>query len=136
MPFRWAYGCLVLASNASSETDAVTLADAGARLEIGRTLFFGLIASVAVMGVGSVLVALTGQPISTHVIPLGKVASELFHGSKPALLDSGILLLFATPVAGVIVAFAHFVRIRDVAFSAISGALLLVLLAGFLVALH
>jgi uncharacterized membrane protein len=70
------------------------------------------------------------------VVPLDRVLPDLIKGSRPALLDTGILVLFATPLLGVVVAFVHFVRLRDMAFSLITALLLLVLIAGFLVALH
>lgn len=110
--------------------------DVAAASGISRTLFFGLLASIALMIVGLILVAPEGQNVATHVVALDRIIPDLLGGSRPALLDSGILVLFATPLLGVLVAFLQFLRQRDTAFSFITAMLLLVLGAGFVVALH
>jgi uncharacterized membrane protein len=84
----------------------------------------------------SVPCSLEGKGAATRVVPLDRLLPDLVGGSRPALLDAGILMLFATPLLGVLVAFVLFIRRRDPAFSLITALLLLVLGAGFLVALH
>ena len=88
------------------------------------------------MILGLILVAPEGNNAATRVVPLDRVLPDLIKGSRPALLDTGILVLFATPLLGVVVAFVHFLRLRDMAFSLVTASLLLVLMAGFVVALH
>lgn len=110
--------------------------DVSASLAISRTLFGGLIISIAIMVLGLGLVAGEGKNAATHVVPLDRVIPDLLHGSRPAVLDSGILVLFATPLIGVVVALVQFVRRREAEFSLITALLLVVLAAGFLVALH
>jgi uncharacterized membrane protein len=127
---------LALASNTAPQTDAVAQADKPTSIGISRTLFFGLLASIAIMILGLILVALQGKNVATHVVTLNRVLPDFMGGSGSALLDTGILVLFATPLLGVLVAFVQFVRQRDTAFSLITALLLLVLGAGFLVALH
>lgn len=110
--------------------------DTAASVAISRTLFFGLLVSMAIMVVGVVLVIADGGSAATRVVGLDRILPELGRGSRPALLDAGILTLFATPLLGVGVALVQFVRQGEVAFTLIASLLLLVLGAGFLVALH
>jgi uncharacterized membrane protein len=116
--------------------DEIELADGPAELHISRTLFGGLLASIVVMLLGLLLVALEGRNAASHVVPLDRVLPDLARGSRPAVLDFGILLLFATPLLGVVVAFAGFLREGDREFSLLTAALLIVLAAGFAVALR
>jgi uncharacterized membrane protein len=125
-----------LASNTDTAVDPYLEADVSTSIAISRTLFAGLLVSIAIMILGLVLVAGEGKNAATHVVPLDRVIADLLQGSRPAVLDTGILILFATPLLGVVVAFVQFVRQRDVEFSLITALLLAVLLAGFLVALH
>lgn len=125
-----------MASNTDAPIDAVAQVDHPASVGISQTLFFGLLTSIAIMLVGLILVAPEGTNAATHVVALDRVLPDLVSGSRSAVLDTGILVLFATPLLGVLVAFAQFVRQRDKTFSLITGLLLLVLGAGFLVALH
>ncbi len=125
-----------MASNSDATVDPRVENDVSASVAISRTLFVGLLVSIAIMLLGLALVAGEGKNAATHVVPLDRVIPDLLHGSRPAVLDSGILVLFATPLVGVVVAFVQFVRRRDAEFSLITVLLLVVLAAGFLVALH
>jgi uncharacterized membrane protein len=125
-----------LVSNTDPSVDPYVQTDVAASAGISRTLFTGLLISIACMILGLVLVAPEGKNAATQVVPLDRLLPDLAHGSRSAILDSGILVLFATPLVGVIVAFVQFVRRRDTAFSVITALLLIVLTVGFLVALH
>jgi uncharacterized membrane protein len=103
---------------------------------VGYTLLYGLLISIAVMVIGLIDSAARGKPVSSHVFPLDKVLSELGKGTASAILDLGILLLFATPLAGVIVALVEFLRVKDVVFAGITLAVGVLLCVGFVVALH
>jgi len=103
---------------------------------IARTLFVGLVASIAIMVAGLVLAAAHGHNAVQHVLPLADVPSHLAQGDPASVLDLGILLLFATPLAGVLVAAAQFAQERDRQFLAISLMLLCVLCVGFIVGLR
>ena len=120
----------------SEGAPAVNGDDTAASVGISRTLFFGLLLSIGIMVVGVVLATAQGGTAATSVVGLDRILSELARGSRSALLDAGILVLFATPLVGVGVALVEFIRQGDRAFSLIAGLLLLVLSAGFLVALH
>jgi uncharacterized membrane protein len=122
--------------NVTPRDDTVARSDVAASVGISRTLFFGLLASIALMVLGLILVAPEGENVATRVVALDRIVPDLLAGSRPALLDTGILVLFATPLLGVLVAFMQFLRQRDIAFSLITAILLLVLGAGFVVALH
>jgi uncharacterized membrane protein len=102
---------------------------------IGRTLLIGLVVSIAVMAVGLVVAAARGTTTS-HVLPLDRVLPQLAKGTPAAILDAGILLLFATPLFGVLVALGAFVRQRDLPFAGITALLLVMLALAFAVALH
>lgn len=136
MQCRWHCGSSALASKLETHPDPIAQADRSASVGISRTLFFGLLASIAVMILGLILVSSGGSDAATHVVALDRVIPDVLRGNGSAVLDSGILMLFATPLVGVVVALAQFVRQREVAFSLITTLLLLVLVAGFAVALH
>lgn len=102
---------------------------------VGWTLLIGLLVSIAVMAVGLALTAARGGDAS-RVVPLHRELSDLATGQAPAVLDLGILLMFATPVVGVAVAFVRFLQERDRAFAAVSGCLLLLLLIAFGIAVR
>ncbi|MDQ2742489.1 MAG: DUF1634 domain-containing protein [Chloroflexota bacterium] len=102
---------------------------------VGRTLLGGLVVSIAVMVLGLILAGVSGRSAS-HVLPLDQVATQLGRGNAAAVLDLGILLLFATPVVGVLVALAGFVRTREFSFALIAGLVIVILVIGFVVALQ
>lgn len=103
---------------------------------IGWTLLIGLLASIGVMALGLVVTAERGGKDASRVLPLDQVVPHLARGEGPAVLDFGILLLFATPLIGVVVAMAWFVWRRDGSFVAVSGLLLVLLGLGFVLALR
>jgi uncharacterized membrane protein len=113
-----------------------SLEDQRTYARVGNTLRVGLWASIAVMVLGMLLTALAGKSQPREVLPLNHLVSAIGAGNPRALLDVGILLLFATPLAGVLTALAQFVTSRDRAFTIIGVALLVILVAGFLIALH
>ncbi|HZU11680.1 MAG TPA: DUF1634 domain-containing protein [Chloroflexota bacterium] len=102
---------------------------------IGQTLRGGLYLSIAVMLIGALGAAASSHQGSS-VVPLARIFRSLFGGNPAALLDLGILLLFATPLAGVVVALVRFLREKDRPFVLLTAALLVILAAGFAVALR
>jgi uncharacterized membrane protein len=102
---------------------------------IGTVLLGGLLLSIGVMVAGLVVAAARGGETGT-VLPLQRVLPALGNGSAPAVLDLGILLLFATPLAGVVAALISFALHRNARFVVISVALLVLLAVGFAVALR
>jgi uncharacterized membrane protein len=109
--------------------------DARIYARVGWILLGGLLLSIAVMALGLGLTAIRGGDTS-HVLPLANVLPELAKGHTAAILDLGILLLFATPLAGVLAALVGFWREGDETFTVITLILLILLGAGFAVALH
>lgn len=102
---------------------------------ISWTMLGGLLLAVAVMIIGLIAAAVSGAHAST-VLPLDRILAALGRGQANAILDLGILLLFATPLIGVLVALAGFLRERDGTFTLITVVLLIFLLIGFAVALR
>jgi uncharacterized membrane protein len=88
------------------------------------------------MVLGLILAAVQGGHSASNVLPLDAIWSHLTGGDPSAVLDLGILALFATPVAGVAVALGVFVRERDMAFVAITALLLVIIAVGFAIALR
>jgi uncharacterized membrane protein len=103
---------------------------------VGWTLLGGLVLSIGVMALGLILEAIKGDAGSGHVLPLDQILPNLGKARPSAVLDLGILVLFATPVAGVVVALAEFTRRREVPFMLISALLLIILAGGFALALR
>lgn len=110
-----------------AESSGTTSGEQSTYSWVGWTLLGALLISIGVMAIGLLVGAVRGGDTST-VLPIGSLGPQLRHGSAAALLDAGILLLFAAPLAGVVIAFVRFVRERDGA-SAITTLLLLAMLA-------
>ena len=104
--------------------------------QVGWTLLGGLVLSVGVMAFGLILQAVRRDTASVHVLPIDQILPNLEKVRPSAVLDLGILLLFATPIAGVVVALAEFIRRREVPFIFITALLLIVLAGGFALALR
>jgi uncharacterized membrane protein len=121
---------------ARNSTAIVTEEDAPIYRHVGYTLLYGLLVSIAVMLAGMAYGALRGKAASGHVLALDAVLPHLRDGDPSALLDLGILLLFATPLAAVLVALFEFVRIGDRTLGLITFVLVILLGVGFFVALH
>lgn len=80
------------------------------RLEeiLGRVLIAGVVSSAVLLGIGLVI--------------------EFAGGPSHHLLQSGLILLMATPILRVIVSLVEYVKMRDWFFATTAGAVLLVLL--------
>jgi uncharacterized membrane protein len=102
---------------------------------IAWVLLSGLLLSILVMVAGLIAEAVSGQPATT-VLPLNQEPAHLVEGNPDAMLDLGILLLFATPIAGVVTAFVEFWAQRDRAFILVTGGLLVMFVIAFAIALH
>lgn len=110
--------------------------DARTYTQVGMTLLGGLITSIAVMVAGLLVAGVQGGSSTSHVLPLDQVITHLLKFESAAILDLGILLLFATPLAGVAVALVNFLIERDTTFAAVTLFLLAMLAVAFAVALH
>ena len=114
---------------------------------IGLVLRYGVIAAFALVALGSLLLFLEGQtgylPMGTadqlvdaqHAFPVG--LSPLIQGvasAKPyAIIDLGLVVLLATPVARVAISILLFADERRYAFVAITATVLAILLLSMLV---
>lgn len=109
------------------------------REEMGALLRVGVITAAVVVIVGGAFY-IAKAPAGTHA-SFGKFAGEAgalrsitgivraaFHGDSRAIIQSGILLLIATPVARVIFGALSFLRARDWIYVALSATVLCVLL--------
>jgi uncharacterized membrane protein len=105
-------------------------------LHVGQTLLAALLLSLTVMVTGVVVEAVKGQRATAKIIPLDHLFHQLSKGNASALLDTGIVLLFAAPLMGVLVACLEFVRQRDIRFALVTGLLLVILMGSFAVALR
>jgi uncharacterized membrane protein len=103
---------------------------------VGYTLLGGLWLSIVVMAAGLIVAAIRDIHQSTHVTPLQRIVPDLEAGKPSAVLALGILLLFATPFVGVLVALFEFFRLRDIPFVWVTTVLLVILLIGFAIALR
>jgi uncharacterized membrane protein len=69
-----------------------------------------------------------GEPAELRSV--AQVVAGAFHGSAPAVIQMGILLLIATPVLRVLFVGIGFAMERDWLYVAVAGVVLTVLLAG------
>jgi uncharacterized membrane protein len=102
---------------------------------VGWTLLGALLVSIAVMVIGLIAVIATGASAS-NVLPLDRIWAHLARGDASAILDLGILSLFAAPLLAVAVALLQFLLQRDRTFAFVAALLLVVLAVAFGVALH
>lgn len=110
--------------------------ESAAHARVGRTLQAGLVLSAALMAAGLLLLAIQGKNRPTRVIPLDRLVGQVARGEPGALLDAGIVLLFLTPLAGILMALAEYVRCRDWQFVIVALLLLTFAGLGFVVALR
>jgi len=73
-----------------------------------------------------------GGSLSAAIIVIGMTV-VLLGGNGRAIITAGLLVLIATPVVRVAFSIFIFVRARDKTYAAITTAVLLILLFGFLV---
>ena len=135
MQSRWRFGSSALgpASEASArQADA----DRTIYAAVGWTLLAGLLLSIAVMIAGLLDAAVRGGGATSSVLHLAQELPHLATGDPAAILDLGILLLFATPLVGVLTALAGFAREGDGAFTAVCCSLLVLLILAFAIALR
>lgn len=109
--------------------------DSAAYTHVGFVLLGGLLISITVMSAGLIASAVVGGTAAT-VLPLDRVPARLGQGDANAILDLGILLLFATPLAGILTALVEFWIQRDRTFVLVTMGLLAMLAIAFAVALH
>ena len=102
---------------------------------ISWVLLSGLLLSILVMVAGLIAEAASGQS-ATAVLPLDQEPTHLLKGDASAVLDLGILLLFATPLAGVAAAFAEFWLQHDRTFVLVTGGLMVMFAIAIAIALH
>lgn len=116
--------------------------DARMDAQMGRLLQVGVLLASATVLVGGVLLLLRlagaradyrtfrGEPEALrHVGPL---ARAIVHGEPAAIIQMGVLLLIATPIARVVFAAVSFLRERDWLYVGVSLTVLVVLLLGVL----
>jgi uncharacterized membrane protein len=125
----------------------VTQEEAGFREAIGLVLRYGVIASFALVALGSLLLFLEGQTGYYHIGTAEQLfdaqngflvgLSPLVHGvasAKPyAIIDLGLVVLLATPVTRVVISLFLFLDERRYAFVAITATVLAILLLSMFV---
>lgn len=109
---------------------------------IGRLLRFGVLLAAAVILLGGILFLSkhATEPASFHTFrdlphtlrsPLAILRSA-FHGDPLSMMQLGVLLLIATPIARVALSVVAFAIQKDKLYAVISGIVLLLLLYGLL----
>jgi len=125
-----------------SKAEEVTQDDAAMDAMIGRLLRTGVAVSATVIVAGAAMFLLQhgGERVDYHTFhalprsltsPVGIVHAAL-HGDSRSVMEAGLLLLIATPIARVVLAMVAFFQRRDMLYVAISGVVLMVLLSSFL----
>jgi len=107
---------------------------------IGGLLQVGVLASIAVALVGMALYlgrdgkhvadfrVFRGEPFDMRVA--AAIVRAAFGGDRAAIIQLGVLILIATPVARVLLSLLAFARERDVTYVVVTAIVLIVLLAG------
>ena len=88
---------------------------------VATTLTIGLVASLILMVIGSVILVVAPSTGSIHVTPLRAVPAGILHGNPIAFLSAGIVLLMATPALRVLIALYGYARERDWLFVGVSA---------------
>jgi uncharacterized membrane protein len=105
-------------------------------LVVSTILRYGVVLSFLVIAVGSILLLTSGQAtvrLNGGVTPHNPtdVIAGVLQGNPKAIIDLGLLMLIATPVARVAAAVVAFFTEADYAYTLISLYVLLVLIASF-----
>ncbi|MBC7108185.1 MAG: DUF1634 domain-containing protein [Methanomassiliicoccales archaeon] len=90
-------------------------------------LFSGMILSVSLLIIGLVAFFLSPPGWSDIAIPIDRIPGEIVKGNPVAILNLGIVLLIATPLMRVIIAFAVFLSEKDFRYAGISLFILLII---------
>ncbi len=117
----------------------------GVRAAVGKVLRVG-VSLAAVLLLTGYVVGLVAEPgvFGSHAVEqahlagrarfphsLAAVWNGIGHGSGEAIIVAGVLVLILTPVAGLVTSAVAFARRRDWLFTAISAAVLSVILGSF-----
>jgi uncharacterized membrane protein len=107
---------------------------------IGGLLQVGVLASIAVALVGMALyLGRDGKDVADFRVFRGEpfdlraaagIVRAAFGGDRAAIIQLGVLILIATPVARVLLSLLAFARERDATYVAVTAIVLIVLLAG------
>jgi len=113
----------------------VTTGDGGGRpleAQIGRLLTIGTYASVGLMAVGVVLMALSGRsPLDVApALDLGRLPADLAAFRPAGFLWLGLLLVLATPSARVVASLVGYLRAGEREMAVVSALILLVIALG------
>jgi uncharacterized membrane protein len=127
---------LPLNPHTSTSTDQKITANHLIDARVGQALLLSLLLTLVVMVAGLLVLVVKGKNATTRVIPLDHLYQQLVGGNPSAILDVGIVLLFAAPLIGVLVACLGFVHQRDARFAFVTAGLIIILLASFAVALR
>ncbi|MDN5326612.1 MAG: hypothetical protein PWP41_1308 [Moorella sp. (in: firmicutes)] len=100
---------------------------------VSRVLLAGVLASVVLMLLGMVLLALNPGLAQANVLPVGQVLKLVPHFHPMALIDLGLLVLLLTPLARVIIAGLGFALEGDWLFASIALLVLAVLVISLVV---
>lgn len=108
---------------------------------LARVLLTGVLASAALIAIGffgSLLVGWTGSLLGAAAVSepdasFANLAADLATLRPLAIAQLGILVLIATPVLRVLVSVLEYVHLRDPIYTAITAAVLAILLASLLV---
>lgn len=71
-----------------------------------------------------------------HTLSLGRIFEAMFQFRPEGFINFGLIILLATPVAGVVGAIIGFVATRDWPYAGVSGAVFLVLLISIFIGGH
>lgn len=114
-----------------------TLTDEQLEKRVGNLLRLGVFVSAAVVGVGAVmyLIAHGGEPAhytqfrgeAEQIRGVSAILSGALHGSSSDIIQLGLLVLIATPVARVILAGYAFMLQRDRLYVVVSAIVLIIL---------
>lgn len=117
------------------------------RVVIGLVLRYGVVASFAIVALGSALLFVEGQTGYVHLgtaeqlfdarnrflVGLSPLAAGISSGKPYAIIDLGLIVLLATPVARVAISSLLFWEERRYAFVAITLTVLVVLLGSMFI---
>ena len=91
--------------------------------------------SMLFLGLG--IVFLFYSPVQEiHTLSLGQIFEAMFQFRPEGFINFGLIILLATPVAGVVGVIIGFVATRDWPYAAVSGAVFLVLLISIFIGNH
>lgn len=116
--------------------------DKDLQLIMGNLLRLGVVFSAVIVFIGGILYLLQTDGHSLHyavfsgenkqLLSIGQIVKGVMHGHGASVIQLGLLLLMATPIARIVLSVIGFIREKDVLYTVITLLVLAIILISML----